>query len=130
MVRHQRKHKENNNDSDTSNNNIPMSLPPASTGSSGELSPRPGSVDNADVPMDLAATRMVHKNGLNVAVGQVVVAFKDGALQRSYLQDEGDSGLIGNLLGIRDPSLIDRMLLSKSANDAEELLGVKSAART
>ncbi|KAG8231216.1 hypothetical protein J437_LFUL010913, partial [Ladona fulva] len=34
--------------------------------------------------------------------------------------------LIGNLLGIQDGSIIDKMLLSKSANDAAKLLGVES----
>lgn len=39
-------------------------------------------------------------------------------------REEENSGLISNLLGIGDPSIIDKVLLTKSADDAEKLLGV------
>ena len=39
-------------------------------------------------------------------------------------KEEEDSGLISNLLGIGDPSIIDKVLISKSADDAEKILGV------
>ncbi|XP_054274263.1 ras-responsive element-binding protein 1-like [Macrosteles quadrilineatus] len=38
---------------------------------------------------------------------------------------EEDSDLISNLLGIQDKTIVDKMLLSKSAEDAAKLLGVK-----
>lgn len=38
----------------------------------------------------------------------------------------GGSDLIGNLLGIQDSTLIEKMLQTKSAADAAKLLGVQS----
>lgn len=37
---------------------------------------------------------------------------------------EEETDLISNLLGIQDKSIVDKMLLSKSADDAAKLLGV------
>lgn len=42
---------------------------------------------------------------------------------KARLEEESD--LISNLLGIQDKSIVDKMLLSKSADDAAKLLGVK-----
>lgn len=36
-----------------------------------------------------------------------------------------ESDLISNLLGIHDRSIVDKMLISKSAEDAAKLLGVQ-----
>jgi len=38
-----------------------------------------------------------------------------------------DTGLIGTLLGIRDSTVIDQMLQTKSPEDAAKMLGIKSS---
>lgn len=42
---------------------------------------------------------------------------------KSRLEEESD--LISNLLGIQDKTIVDKMLISKSADDAAKLLGVQ-----
>lgn len=44
-------------------------------------------------------------------------------------RDQESSDLISNLLGINDKTIIDKMLLSKSAEDAARLLGVQKWSR-
>lgn len=42
---------------------------------------------------------------------------------KSRMEEESD--LISNLLGIQDKTIVDKMLISKSADDAAKLLGVQ-----
>lgn len=45
--------------------------------------------------------------------------------QWSRTRNDEETDLISNLLGIQDKSIVDKMLLSKSADDAAKLLGVQ-----
>lgn len=137
MLRHRKKHSDlsiNNN-----NNNI-ISAPLVNSTGAEDLSPSAASGDEEGFPASLnhapsRAELLMHhvkmtnhnNNNINMAgVSKMLMALCDSHnLKRNFRRkEEEDSGLISNLLGIGDPSIIDKVLLSKSADDAEKLLGV------
>lgn len=72
----------------------------------------PASDDESGVPH----TTTTHNNNNNT-----IVTPKPWAKARQ----EEESDLISNLLGIQDKTIVDKMLISKSADDAAILLGVQ-----
>lgn len=130
MLRHRKKHNDNNNS---------ISVPLVNSNGPEDLSPSAASGDGEGflAPLKLSPQLIMHHmnmtnhNNNNINVAGVNKTFMAAICEKlsskrtsARRKDEEDSGLIGNLLGIGDPSIIDKVLLTKSADDAEKLLGV------
>ena len=136
MLRHRKKHNDVSN-----NNNNSINGPLVHSSGAEDLSPSATSGDEEGFPGSLkhapsAAELLMHSvkmtnhnnNNINISnVSKMLKAFCDNHvnLKRNFRRkEEEDSGLISYLLGIGDPTIIDKVLLCKSADDAEKLLGV------
>ncbi|XP_067005614.2 ras-responsive element-binding protein 1 [Anabrus simplex] len=117
MLRHRKKHTMGTPPADDASSAISGDdePPEASTGVSVPVSTLPP-------PLPPPPSSVVNHN--NNTIISTTPGTKHRILIDRNVEDETD--LIGNLLGIQDKSIIDKVLQSKSADDAAKLLGVKN----
>ncbi|CAG2053075.1 unnamed protein product [Timema podura] len=85
--------------------------------------------NNNTITATKSCTWESNKNELTVSAAQILSSKLLSERKDEAVNTEEDTDLIGNLLGIQDRSIIDKVLLSKSADDAAKLLGVRSASQ-
>nr|CAD7407068.1 unnamed protein product [Timema cristinae] len=85
--------------------------------------------NNNTITSTKSCTWESNKNDLTVSSAQILSSKLLLERKDEAVNTEEDTDLIGNLLGIQDRSIIDKVLLSKSADDAAKLLGVRNSSQ-